>query len=412
MTNVPFPLPERIEAALIRGVGAYLRTADQNELPPELKRLRSFRPQALAKHKNELLRVLEEGPTAALILQWMDETKPPLSKGDLAILRAAAQREEGWREALAGEPAGEPVIDAGSATAKLRDELEREKARAVKARVAERAAKEALKEATENARLTGSKLSREVEELRKQLAALQQELEGERRARSKMTEDRAREKRRSERELDRERKATQQAEAGLKEARRTLRERDAELRKLRAPGGQGPSAAGRHRNASPSVAGDTASPTPLRRRSLKAPPGLLDDNPKTLDQWLKADNVQLLVDGYNVSKSVTGFAHLSLEDQRKRVVQAVNMLARKNGLVPIVVFDGAQIPPGVSRRARGPALVEYSTGEIADDHLIARLENLPADPVVFVTDDRELQRRARALGATVASSGQLLALAR
>jgi rRNA-processing protein FCF1 len=57
--------------------------------------------------------------------------------------------------------------------------------------------------------------------------------------------------------------------------------------------------------------------------------------------------------------------------------------------------------------------VEYSTGEIADDHLIARLEGLPVDnPVVFVTNDRELQRRAAALGATIATPSQLLALAR
>jgi rRNA-processing protein FCF1 len=57
-------------------------------------------------------------------------------------------------------------------------------------------------------------------------------------------------------------------------------------------------------------------------------------------------------------------------------------------------------------------VVEYSAGETADDHLIARLERLPPQPVIVVTNDKELQQRASALRATVASSDQLLALAR
>jgi predicted RNA-binding protein with PIN domain len=211
--------------------------------------------------------------------------------------------------------------------------------------------------------------------------------------------------------MERERKATQEAQAALKEAKRALRERDSEIRKLRTQIGPATQATER-RNTPPKGAGPPTPPTTNRRKLLKAPPGLLGDDPKTLDHWLRTENVQLLVDGYNVSKSVTGFAHLSLEDQRKRVVQAVNRLARKNGLVPIVVFDGAQAPPVLARRGRGPAVVEYSAGEIADDHLIARLVNLPSDPVVFVTNDKELQSRAQALGATIATSGQLLALAR
>ena len=142
------------------------------------------------------------------------------------------------------------------------------------------------------------------------------------------------------------------------------------------------------------------------------PQGLFEEDPKTLSKWLGAEGVQVLVDGYNVSKSVTGFGHLSLEDQRKRVVHAVNRLARKHGLRPVIVFDGSETIPGTFKRLHGPAAVEYSAGETADDHLIARLERLPQDPVILVTNDRELRQRAAALGATVASSDQLLALAR
>lgn len=404
-------LPERVQAALVRGIGAYLRTADPNELPPELKRLRSFRPQALAKHKTEMLQALEKGPTAALILQWTEETKPPLAKADLAILRAAAQGQEGWQNAFGDEPPGGGALEEPPGAARLREEVERQKARAAKARAGERAAKEALKEATEAARLTGSKLSREIDRLEGELGAVRQELERQRAAAAKASEHRARQKRLSEREMERERKATQEAQAALKEAKRALRERDSEIRKLKTQ--IGPATPATERRDTPlKGAGPPTPATTNRRKLLKAPPGLLDDDPKTLDHWLRTEKVQLLVDGYNVSKSVTGFAHLSLEDQRKRVVQAVNRLARKNGLVPIVVFDGAEAPPGLARRGRGSAVVEYSAGEIADDHLIARLVNLPSDPVVFVTNDKELQSRAQALGATIATSGQLLALAR
>jgi predicted RNA-binding protein with PIN domain len=57
--------------------------------------------------------------------------------------------------------------------------------------------------------------------------------------------------------------------------------------------------------------------------------------------------------------------------------------------------------------------IEYSRpDEIADDHLIAKLEELPASPVIVATNDRELQQRSAALGATIATSDQLLALIR
>ena len=402
-------LPEAAEAALIRGIGAYLRTADRNELPPELKRLRNFRPQALGNHRTELLRALEKGPTAALILQWLEESKPPLSKADAAVLRAAASHEEGWELAFAGASAPDSDSDT-VAVAKLHEQLERETSRAVKARAAERAAKEALGQATETFRVKEAELTREVQRLRRELAGVRKELEAQTAAATKAMEDRARDRRRSQRDLDKEKAATQQAEDALKDARRLLRKRQAELGELRRT--TEPQRAVEKRRERRGEPQQDGSGKVRRRKPLKAPLGRLEEDPETLESWLRTDGVQLLVDGYNVSKSVSGFSHLSLEEQRKRVVNAVNRLARKNGLAPIVVFDGAEMTPGVIRRPRGPAVVEYSAGEIADDHLVARLERLPLDPVVVVTNDKELQDRARALGATIASSDQLLALAR
>ena len=404
-------LPDDVTAALLRGVSAYVRTADQNELPPALKRLRRIlRPTGVAKHQTELLGALDLAPTRALVLQWLDDAKPSLAKPDAAVLRAAAGAGDAWRDSFPAtqpEPARAPQ---DTALEKLQDQLEREKARTGRAREAERAAKEALNRATKEAGLQGAGAAREIARLRQELADARAEADANRATVAKVTDERARERRRAERDLDKERRLRQDAERALKDVRRELRARD---QKPAMPPRQGdkPTPA-REAGANGGAPPDQTSGG-QRRKRLEAPLGLLDDDPKALARWLRTERVCLLVDGYNVSKSGMGFAHLSLEDQRKRVIDVVSRLARKNDLTPIVVFDGAETPPRLSRRPPGPVLVEYSTGEIADDHLIARLEDIPVDnPVVFVTDDRELQGRAAALGATIATSSQLLALAR
>jgi predicted RNA-binding protein with PIN domain len=405
-------LPDDVKAALLRGVGAYVRTAEQNELPPALKRLRRIlRPTGLAKHQTELLGALDLAPTRALILQWLDDAKPPLPKPDAAVLRTAAGAGEAWRGSFPAAAHPEPDrATPDGALEKLQDQLERERARAGKAREAEKAAKDALTRATKEAGAEAAAQAREIAGLREERARSQEELDSHRTAVAKVTDERARERRRAERDLDKERRARQEAERVLKDARRELRTLKAELaaarKQTKTPKGRGEARDGQEAPADPTS-------EPRRRKRLEAPLGLLDDDPKSLARWLRTERVCLLIDGYNVSKSGGGFAHLSLEDQRKRVIDVASRLARKNDLTPIVVFDGAETPPRLSRRPPGPVLVEYSTGEIADDHLIARLADVPVDnPVVFVTDDRELQRRAAALGATIATTSQLLALAR
>ncbi len=152
---------------------------------------------------------------------------------------------------------------------------------------------------------------------------------------------------------------------------------------------------------------------PARRRPLRPPPGRFEDAPESLAAWLETSNVNVLIDGYNVTKAEEGFGDLRLPEQRERLIEAVARLGLKYDLVPTIVFDGSDVAPGTRRRKKLPVKVEYSKpDEIADDHLIARLADLPTDPVIVVTNDRELQERARAKGATVATSNQLLALVR
>ena len=121
----------------------------------------------------------------------------------------------------------------------------------------------------------------------------------------------------------------------------------------------------------------------------------------------------LLIDGYNVAKADGGFEDLQLETQRERLVDAVFTLAKMTDTETIVVFDAQRVPGRRVRRSRRPVVVEWSNpGQIADDYIVQRLEELPQDPVILVTNDRELQERGRALDATVATSQQLLALLR
>jgi predicted RNA-binding protein with PIN domain len=326
------------------------------------------------------------------------------------VLRAAAGAGDAWRDSFPPARQEPDRAPSDGALDKLQDQLEREKARTGKAREAERAARDALNRATREAGLEAAAQAREIAGLRQKLAAAREERDANRETVAKVTDERARERRRAERDLDKERQARQEAERALKDARRDLRDLEAKLAAVTPTQGKTPEGRGEAR-AGEAMTDQTSGAR--RRKRLEAPLGLLDDDPKALARWLRTERVCLLVDGYNVSKSGAGFAHLSLEDQRKRVIDVVSRLARKNDLKPIVVFDGAETPPRLSRRPPGPVLVEYSTGEIADDHLVGRLEDIPVDnPVVFVTDDRELQRRAAALGATIATSSQLLALAR
>jgi predicted RNA-binding protein with PIN domain len=119
-----------------------------------------------------------------------------------------------------------------------------------------------------------------------------------------------------------------------------------------------------------------------------------------------------LVDGYNASMSKKGFPGLKLEDQRLRLVDVLSKLARRTGVKVTVVFDGSDVGSRPLSRRRSVSVQYSKPDEIADDHLVGLLESLPPNPVIVATSDRDLQRRAERLGATIATSEQLLALLR
>lgn len=148
-------------------------------------------------------------------------------------------------------------------------------------------------------------------------------------------------------------------------------------------------------------------PRPASRQPLRLPGGVFDDSREAADHLVRASGVILLVDGYNASK--LAWPDLTLGQQRDRLVAALGELHLRIGVETHVVFDGAEAG-GIAPSTRNPVRVTFSpTGVEADDVLIGLVREYPLDrPVVVASSDRRVRDGARAGGANVVSSHQLL----
>lgn len=148
---------------------------------------------------------------------------------------------------------------------------------------------------------------------------------------------------------------------------------------------------------------------------MALPPAVLEESPEAASHLVRCPGVRLFVDGYNVTFTSWSGADPTGRDLpwlRHRLVSALSELALRLKLPVSVVFDGRETggrglaPPVSSPWLR---IVFSASGVEADDVIVELLEEIPADvPVVVATDDRELQRRAGAVGANVINVGQLL----
>lgn len=404
-------LSRSVRTRLAKALHAYVRAVPARDLPRELRRWQSFRPQAISPHVDEMVASLDDDGLRDRILEWLDE-KPNLRAGEADLLRLAAAREDGWEKKAEDETNERPVARATSDAAadKLRERLEREKARTATAKEDLRRAKEdvrRIKEAVSRAQLADKKA---ISELTGKLREATRDLDRTRSALQKLEASVERDRSAAERERRREKRIVADAVAArdeLKNQVRDLRRDKTELeRRLRVAERKGSEPKTPKKK-------PAASSKPARRKMLAVPKGLFEDAPETLTAWLSTPDVRVLIDGYNVTKAPSGFADLDLEAQRERLIDTAVRLARKHSAPMTIVFDGSEEPTGTKRRSRQGVKVEYSKpDEIADDHLIALLGSLPPDPVVVVTNDKELQHRARKKGATVARSDQFLALRR
>lgn len=410
-------LPKDVGTSLVRGVGAFIRAVPPQELPPALRRFQGFRPQTLLKHQDTLIGALDDADLRATILDWLNEMKPSLPKDDLEALQIAARRDDGWELELAARstpaeprPQADPSQRVASAIDRAASAIEKEKEKA-------RRAREDLKRAKEDARKERDAQASQITGLKKELAEAatrNHEARGANdalvRAAATAKADADRSVRKAARALEKAEEDAAKARGELKDARRALTAAlkagdrlaarvealEARLERLATV----PAHAGE-----PKRKGKGRTPLPV-------PKGRLPSDPQTLDEWLSAPGVRLLIDGYNVTMAKGGFGDLRLETQRERLVTELTTLVAMKQVPTTVVFDGKDVGRHPARGKKGPVRVQYSKDEIADDHLVAVVQRSPGTPVVVVTSDRELRGRVEELGANVATSPQLLALIR
>lgn len=131
------------------------------------------------------------------------------------------------------------------------------------------------------------------------------------------------------------------------------------------------------------------------------------DDPGRLDQLLALPRAHLVVDGYNVTKR--GFADMSLEQQRKRLITGLGGIAAQTGDEITVVFDGAERVHGLPPAPRGVRVLFSRKGDTADE-LIRQLVRAepPGRPIVVISSDREVADGVRRHGAYPMGADSLL----
>jgi len=118
----------------------------------------------------------------------------------------------------------------------------------------------------------------------------------------------------------------------------------------------------------------------------------------------------VLIDGYNVTRQHR--ADLDLEGQRTWLLQRCANAVPTLQIRPVIVFDGQQAGGGRPALGRQQVEVRFTpAGITADDELVLAVEATD-EPVVVVTDDRELATRVGASGADVIGTVAFIGMVR
>ncbi len=159
--------------------------------------------------------------------------------------------------------------------------------------------------------------------------------------------------------------------------------------------------------ATPAVPGK---PKEAQRKAMPLPGGVLGASQMAAEYLLRS-GASVLVDGYNVAK--LAWPDLDCAGQRIVLLDAIENLARRFGSDITVVFDGADVVGAAADRRRLVRVVFSPDDVLADDVIRDEVRRLPATrQVVVVTNDQQIVRDVRAMGANTISSDQLLALIR
>ena len=397
-------LPEAVRSRLVSLVAASL--GDVTPLPAALRQVAGFAPARRAKlGAAAIMSELERDEALRERVAVQVRTRASDADGDEAVL-AWLERGEGWetqvedaaRRQAERTPSRSPDTRleqrlrarADEAEQALRDQrrTHKEAVDALKAEVStlrrtlgetrtkERGARAEAEAARARAEESVTRLERELRQLRGQLARLEGEADQQRRQ-TRTTRD--------------------EVTVRTKLLLETLSEAAAGLRRELAL----PTVTGNPGDRVEGALAEEGTREPTSTGSLE--PG----SPALLEQYLALPRARLLVDGYNVTKAT--WPTLSLEAQRTRLLTHLAPLVARTGAEATVVFDAAESEarPVVSS-PRGVKVLFSPAGVIADDVLRELVDAEPSGRVVVVvTDDRELGRDVRDLGARVVAPGAL-----
>lgn len=149
-----------------------------------------------------------------------------------------------------------------------------------------------------------------------------------------------------------------------------------------------------------------------RSRTGDLPPGVVAGSREAAVALLRTPGVQVLVDGYNVSKRAWGDA--TIAEQRERLVRALDDLAVRTGARPTIVFDGSDVAPMGHRSGTRAVQVVFSPDGVSADAVVVDCIGRCARgaPVVVVSSDNEVRAGAEAQGAHVLHSETFLGVVR
>jgi predicted RNA-binding protein with PIN domain len=144
-------------------------------------------------------------------------------------------------------------------------------------------------------------------------------------------------------------------------------------------------------------------------RPCLLPSGIVSESSAAVEALLQVDELELLLDGYNLTKDLRGRPSAPLPEQRVWLLRAVAAVAATRPVRPTIVFDGQGGTVAGSPSARGVRTVFTHQDELADDRIkdyVAAMAD--SVPVLVVTSDREVRDSVGELGANVVSSGMFL----
>ncbi|WP_250030396.1 NYN domain-containing protein [Paractinoplanes maris] len=423
-------LPEPVRLRITALAAAALPGLPADEMPPQMRKVARFAPNRRARlggreiaaqlASDPLFRqrisgrvATEAGDLGAAVASGMaPAAADPVEVAALAYLT----RPEGWRELVEG--AGHAVqaeADSAAIAAQVRD-AEQRAARAEHDRAV--------------AKVEADKLRDELARVREELGQLREESRATSRA---LRESQAAQKRASDLLATEKGRASRVAADHDSEVRR-LKTRLAEAEALAATGKQaakdaraaddarlwllietiGQAASGLRRELALNPA--DRMPADLVADASADRPGSPErsqaraqdtDDPGRLDQLLALPRAHLIVDGYNVTKR--GFAEMSLEQQRKRLITGLGGIAAQTGDEVTVVFDGAERVHGLPPAPRGVRVLFSRKGDTADELIRQLVRAEPAGrPIVVISSDREVADGVRRHGAYPMGADSLL----